>query len=238
MQQIKKTNPLLDFMTRHFAWIAFGVYASGFLAWNNYLSSYGFVEYSIVQTRFLSAGILMWLPVALVSLAAASIRNKVPQEWSTTRISITVGVVFLALVWFYLLFAVLLTQIPQAFGGVKPIPVSLIGTPDQIDYLANFAVGSGENAQGKHSVQTRPICLIYQNDQYILFFNATQASSSIQKNGDLYLEFAPRVISIARDNFLGFHQVQATENGPDPACGLSGSLYNGRVQVPVAAATK
>lgn len=35
------------------------VYSSGFIAWNYFLSQYGFFEYNLLQTRYISAGILI-----------------------------------------------------------------------------------------------------------------------------------------------------------------------------------
>jgi hypothetical protein len=112
----KETHALLrisTFATRHFAWIAFGMYASGFLRWNIYLSHYGFFEYNFTQTRFLSAGLLMWLPVVVVFVAARLVLEKVPLENKITRESIDYiggGLIF---IWLGLLFFVLFPALPE-----------------------------------------------------------------------------------------------------------------------------
>ena len=48
IEKVLKTVPLFVFL----------LYVIGFVAWNSYLLKFGFFEYNLLQTRFISAGLL------------------------------------------------------------------------------------------------------------------------------------------------------------------------------------
>ena len=61
----------------------------------------------------------------------------------------------------------LFNKISSKFGGAKPFVMDLIGPPDTIKYLSNFNIESEPNGNNP-SVQTRPLCNIYQNREFII----------------------------------------------------------------------
>ncbi len=174
-------NKFFDYVIKHPTWAVFIIYASGFFVWNIYLSTFGFFEYNLVQIRYLSAGIILWTPVFLFYFL---VKNK-KVFCILTIISIMAVICLFPL-------------IPQYIGGAKPIPTMILGAPDQITFLSNYDVRKTENA-GRDSVQTGAVCLIYQNDNYILFFNATDIGTTQQI-------VKIRILSITRDKFSGFQQ--------------------------------
>lgn len=188
-------NKVLDIIVKYPAWIIFIIYASGFFIWNIYLSTFSFFEYNLIQIRYLSAGILLWLPVFLLYFF---IKNKKYFYFSA------IVSMFLVILCFPL--------IPQYIGGARPIPIMILGSSDQISFLNNYNVRKTENA-GQDSVQTGTVCLIYQNDNYVLFFNATDFSMVTQT-------YKVRNLSIVRDKFSGFQQA-ADESDSKIQCGLS-----------------
>lgn len=232
MKDANPKNPfviIVEFATRHFIWIAFIIYASGFLILNYYLSHFGFFEYNLIQTRFLSTGLFLWLPCALILIISIFLLEKIPIKYVTLRGIINFGGGAFIGIWFSL-FPLLFPLVQQVFGGGKPVPASIIGTPEQIAFLANFDIPAADNATGKKSVQTLPVCVIYQNDQHILFFNTTIPATIDPKAGS-QLNFNQRVISLRQDQFLGLQQSQGSY--PNLVCGLSGSLYRSVIKIPL-----
>ena len=197
---------LIKIINKHFVWVVFGIYASGFFVWNVYLSHFGFFEYNLIQIRFLSAGLLWWLPIILVILIEVSISRIINS--TRKKLQELVGFFFGVLVglWFISLPLFLFPLIPQYFGGAEPIPTSIIGTPDQIGFLKNFDIPSADNA-GKASVQTFPICLIYQNDQYVLFLTTTLTGTSTDTLGNINNVYKSRALSLAKSEYIGFQAV-------------------------------
>ncbi len=221
----EKYQPLLKgaLESIHSYWLPFGflVYTCGFFIWNIYLSSFGFFEYNLIQIRYLSAGLAFSLPaIFIVGISRFLYRKNIRGNF---RFVIS-GLSILGVIGWGLIFYNVFPWIPQYLGGGKPIPTMLIGNPDQIDFLSNFEIKIAENGGGKRSVQTLPVCLLYQNDKYVLFFNSLISTSTKEHFGFTY-----RLIALSRDEFLGFQ----TGVGDYPqVCGLSGITYNGIVQVP------
>ena len=167
----------------------------------------GFFEYNLIQIRFLSAGLLLSLPIVLI-LAATYFPLKTIAAKRKTIESI-IGSITGILIGFWVPFLFMFfPYIPQYLGGAKPIPVSFIGTPAQIKFLENFDVPSIENGE-KESVQTFPVCLIYQNDQYVLFFTANQESIISQDSDADNYQFLikTRALLLSRSEYLGLQNM-------------------------------
>jgi hypothetical protein len=221
----KEKNPLLvrifNFATQHFALVAFLIYASGYIAWNMYLSRYGVVEYNFVQTRFLSAGLLLWIPIIIVfSLSVYVLKHFHAgiRAWKLT------GLVTGALIGAWLgVFIFVFPLLPQSLGGARPIPISLLGTTEQIGMLANFGIKPASTFQANIGFLTEPLCLIYQNDQYVIVFVRDQATST-RKEGAFSVSVIPEIISLNRDEFMGFQTISNPDTYRE-ACGLN-SLIN------------
>lgn len=222
----RKKVPLkvLTFATEHSLLIALVVYSTGFVLWNQYLSHYGYFEYSFVQTRYLSAGLLFWIPTVAVFGADFLTLKFIPLRFN--KIRTVVDNLFLGIisVWAVLLFFFLFPSIPQSLGGARPMSMSILGSPEEIEYLINFEIKPASNAGDKPSVQTRPICLIYQNSEYILFFNATQLSNATTEQGGV-VSFSQRSILLSNHQFRGLQKNDG--EGPDLVCGLSTIPFNG-----------
>lgn len=190
------------------------IQGTGFVFWNSYLLGFGFFEYNLIQTRFLSTGLFFWLPLLaayfltefLLRLCKDCFHNRAATFWSF-------------LFCWLVIFVYLFPNVYQSFGGAAPFPTSLIGSPDQIRFLENLDINPVKNADGKGSIQTNPVCLIYQNDQYILFSNAKIPTQT----NETRVPF--RVISISRDQVLGFQQPSPSDHS-DLQCELSKKLVN------------
>src|ERR1700690_2781378 len=170
----KSIDKFTALLIHHAPWAIFVIYASGFCVWNLYLSRFGFFEYNLVQIRYLSAGLLLCVPILLALFTRTYFLNRIVRKWLIEFVKSSV--IALVLVWLLVIF-IFFNQIPQYFGGGAPIPTTIIGTPDQIAFLSNFGIRSAENG-GRASVQTYPVCLVYQNDNYALFFSATNISTT------------------------------------------------------------
>jgi len=129
-------------------------YFFGFILWNRYLGSYGFFEINVLQTRFISAGLIFILPVTLLFLFV----NKEGKDFFTIKFT----------VWFILYFfgysLLLFQHIPQAYGGAKPFPVSILGSQEQIIYLNMFNLASAKDS----TTQTVPVCELYSDGEKMI----------------------------------------------------------------------
>lgn len=149
---------IIEHIRKNWALLLGAIYIAGFTVWNRFLSNFGFFEYSFLQTKFISAGILAILSFYLI------------YSWKlTTRNNITVIITFL--IYIFIIFpSVIFPLIPASFGGGMPIMTSLIDTPDEILHLENdFNIPKEPNADGaKPSVQTRPLCLFFARENLLI----------------------------------------------------------------------
>ncbi|MFA6502833.1 MAG: hypothetical protein WCT45_01075 [Candidatus Paceibacterota bacterium] len=197
------------------------IYSSGFLMWNYYLSSFSFFEWNLIQSRYISAGLLIWLPISLAAGVYVITLSRISDE----KVKLTISSIFGVLVgvWFALI-SIFFQNIPQYYGGAKPIPVSIIGTQDQIHFFENFNILGAKNGDND-SVQTYPVCLIYQNGQDALFVNASgfNASSTNKNTGT---NFNVRALVINHSQFIGFQSVFGDYG--DTQCAVAHMLSSGR----------
>lgn len=180
-------------------------YVIGFVIWNSYLSSFGFFEYNVIQVRFLSAGLLFLLFLSIIVLCYLCIKILKP-EHKLLKLALLILFVPLSIIGI-LKFKIIFERVPQYLGGGKPIPTTLIGTPEQIYYLNNFGIEGVENQADKESVQTEFVCLIYQNNDYILISNTETTPLPIPG----IIRIQERVISLSRDSVVGFHSTKNRE---------------------------
>ena len=189
---------VIDVVSNRFAFSVLAVYAIGFIVWNTYLLSFGFFEFNIVQLRFISSGLLFLLPLAILSCLSFAVSGSRTVKFILTAVSI--------LVWLFLFIIVIFPVVPQSFGGARPIPTTIIGTTEQIEYLLNFNITTADNGE-KLPVQTKPVCLIYQNQDYSLVFNATNILYSDGLVGMRKYKFHSRVLTLPKDRFVGFQSI-------------------------------
>jgi hypothetical protein len=147
-------------------------YGLGFVIWNLYLSAYGFFEYKLLQTRFLSSGLLAlgFLP-ALIILPYLGYKGLISlvkrlSELEREIISLLMGgVLFLFTLYAYTFFV--FPYIPQYLGGAHPYVKSIIAEPDEMDFLSDLNFALPDNG-GKRPIQTDFICEIYSNEDVII----------------------------------------------------------------------
>ena len=177
-----------------FAALTFIFYGLGFIIWNQYLIPFGFFEYNLLQVRFLGAGSLFVLVLFIVMVIVDVFIKLFGFKISGFVFSLILFLlaVFLFYPFQYLIFA----RIPQWLGGARPIPTTILGSEQQISYLGALGVKVAANAEGKNSIQTGLVCLVYQNDRYILFQTINLSESVKVRN-----------VPLSRDQFIGFSSV-------------------------------
>jgi hypothetical protein len=185
----------------------FLIYALGFVVWNLYLAAFGVFEFNFLQTRYLSTGILSFIIIGTAAFLVSQLHifllglHKFQNDQSRKRGKIVKTIFFL---YFFGIFTTSFSllafpRIPQWVGGAQPIAISLIGTSEQIEYLKNFNIDSAENG-GNPSVQTRRVCLLYQNEHYLLL-GVQRWQTELHGPGGQYLS---RVLFYKSDQILGY----------------------------------
>ncbi len=177
-------------------------YISGFIAWNYYLSRFSFFEYNLLQTRYISAGILFWFLVFIIYIILFLIKKSL--IWCTFKIRKDfsffqrISFACVIIIFYFLIFLPYIFQItPSYLGGARPIPITLIANPEQIKFLSNFNIPIAKNAAGKQSVQTLQLCNIYQNKDYIIL-------GVVDLKDIIYVK---RVIILRQDQILGYDTI-------------------------------
>ncbi len=136
-------------------------YALGFLAWNIHLSTYGYFEYDLIQTRFLSTGTLILIIFSIPALFSYSLLSSLKKDTLSAFFFRSIfGFIFA--VSFVLFVQYLFPKISQSYGGAYPFTKWLIADPDEIEFLSNFNLLTERNGD-KRSVQTGLVCEIYSN---------------------------------------------------------------------------
>lgn len=173
-----------------FALSVFALYGSGFIIWNQRLIPFGFFEYNLLQVRFIAAGLLYILILLIVIVLIDCVLFSFG-VFEISKSSIVL-IVFLLSIIVLIFFQTLFIYLPQWIGGGRPIPTTILGTEEQIEYLGSLGIKMADNG-GKKSIQTGLICLIYQNDRYIVFQSINESSL--------------RNVPLSRDRFIGFSSV-------------------------------
>lgn len=183
-------------------------YLVGFIAWNYFLSQYSFFEYNLLQTRYISAGLLFLLPTGLFFLALFVVESLVISYCKLQKTKLykvirnVVGAIIFIL--FLIMFLVIFGEIPPYLGGAKPFVTAIMTTPEQIEYLKNFNIKVPKNS----SVETMPLCNIYQNNDYVIV-------GVVEKTTD---HITLRVLVIKQALILGFNQRTRYEEGEKEIC--------------------
>ena len=136
-------------------------YAIGFISWNIFLRQFGYFEYNLLQTRFISAGILFSIYLSFLLHLVDMIRKRFTKkrkkpflQWIKEKKFLVCSIIIVFLfVFSFEVFPIT----AQYFGGAKPIPASLVADIDTLKLLADFGVQLVENGEGKESRQTRAL---------------------------------------------------------------------------------
>lgn len=158
-----KFEEVNKFLKEHWQMILGGIYLTGFLVWNRFLSQFGLFEYNFLQTKFISAGLWAILILALFYWCIRFLYRKL-----VYRIVLIQGLLLFVYIFFIFPFFIF-PLIPTSFGGGMPIATSLIGTPDQIKYLSdNLQIEAEPNSGTSTSVQTKTLCLFFERDDRVV----------------------------------------------------------------------
>ncbi len=177
--------------------LVFVSYILGFVIWNRFLSPYGFFEYSFLQTRYLSAGMLSLCFFVSFSLPI------LPLVWIIFRnsriiletIIITAFIFDLLLIFIIAPYAGIFTTLSPAIGGGRPTVISLLGSTKQIEYLGEFGIPTIPNGKNKLPVQTNFLCGLYENNDYFIVGIPGFQNEKV---------IAGRVMVIKKDEVIGF----------------------------------
>lgn len=208
MDKIHPLIKLLDLLTKYFIFLLFFIYLTGFLIWNFYLFNLGFSEFEMIQTKFLSAGILFFVLFFFVfSLAwliykLLSYHNKyehVLKKFKFAAILVGLIIYFLILFIFSVLF---FPKIPFFLGGAEPQIQSIIGPEEQIKLLPTFAIATASPQQ------TENLCIAYENnDSFIaLVFEQPEAEAAAKGATIKY-----RALKFRKDIITGFGSIKGDE---------------------------
>lgn len=161
MKNQENTLNILKSISLFISLFSIVAYIAGFFIWNIYLNSFGFMEYDIIQTRFVLTGavfLILFLLTLLVIDYFINIFKKIDIKKHIFYISLIVAIIII--VYANNIFPL----IPSVWGGGKPWRLSIISTETEIDYLVNFGIKRGDGSR----VQTENLCLAYENKDIVL----------------------------------------------------------------------
>lgn len=174
-------------------------YFLGFIAWNYLLRQLGFFEYQLIQTRFLSAGLLILSPFILLFLIWPKLLKSLMSFINNSSVSRFILVVIF-LIYCFLFINFFFPLIPQYFGGGRPISAGIVATQDKLQILNDFGATLGDNAD-KKAIQTKGLCIFYQNSDVLLLgipkneYNELSNKISILQG---------RILIMSKDAIIGF----------------------------------
>lgn len=183
----------------------FLLYSFGFLTWNIYLNNFGFYEYNFIETNYISAGFLSCLFLFIIYGVVFHTLQKFFKFSLNSDINVYICIVVFS-ICIVLFPNYIFSRIPRHWLGGGMQQVSILGAPEQILYLNNFDIDGYDNGD-KASVQSKPVCLIYQNDKYSLFGVYNTITNK------------RRVISIENDRFTGL-QYKGGDLGKNYFCDI------------------
>ena len=157
-------------------------YASGFVVWNIHLSRFGYFEYELLQSRFISTGILFLLLPTIVYLFSFY-----KQNFSKKRMAASIAFVVL---YFIIFTYILFPSIPQYLGGGKPYLGSIVANAETVKQYQKMGLLKSEISD----IETTRGCKIYENKN-ILIFGFIKGAFENNK----YSVSADRVLIINRD---------------------------------------
>ena len=146
----------------------FFVYSLGFIILNIYLAIFGIFEFNFLQTRFLSTGLFASLIAAPLFLVVYKVFSTLAKKYPSIKGFFSIFMVYFSALFIVVYSILIFPTIPQFIGGASPVSASIIGSPDEVNFLKNFDLDLIPNAEGLLPVQTAPACILYQNDGNIL----------------------------------------------------------------------
>ena len=176
-------------------------YFYGFIAWNYLLGKFGFFEYNLLQTRYLSAGILYLFIIFILPLFLAllfkPLIKRIKEGKDISIKTVVIGLLILLFLDTFLFAPYIFPRVPQYLGGAQPFIISLIGNDEQINFLRNFNINYA-NEENKTPYQTSLLCSIYENQDFIIL-------GAIDENG------RARVLTLEWSQFSGVSVIRPSE---------------------------
>ncbi len=193
---LKYIEPFIKLLAIFFL-VAYGI---GFVVWNGYLSQYGFFEYSFLQTRFLSTGILTFIPLSYPILFIIILTRRLKKiVWIKKNgrffyeilslLYFGIVTIFFTLSFYYYIFCIF-PRIPQFLGGGRPFAKSIIAKQEEIKFLSSLNIISTPNGEGQLPIQTVYLCELYNNEKIMIIGTAVQSNM--------------RVLILEKELFKGF----------------------------------
>lgn len=179
--------------------------AFGFFIWNLYLYRLGFVEYNLIQTRFILTG-LMFLFLSSFIFPISYIIRIIGGLFAKTKVVVKSIAFFRSLIishpglrfyymisWSILLFLAwiviytlyIFPQVNSGFGGGEPRLISLLADKESLEYLTSLSLDVGDGAK----YQTANYCIAYENSEFIIIL------------------LPDRVLQVKKDFLLGFGSI-------------------------------
>lgn len=181
---------MMNFFKGKYIFVVSVIYVCGFVVWNLHLARFGYFEYDLLQTRFISAGIL----VSLSSLILFMLIVFIVKLFSHRAYSFFVDHQGIFLLLFTLAVIVsgvfVFPTIPQYLGGGRP-------------YLGSIIVDESASNEYKEmglmisDVESLRGCKIYEN-RNIFIFGFIKNEIRYDKEGDVLIS-PDRVLIINRD---------------------------------------
>lgn len=176
-------------------------FIAGFLIWNFYLARFGFSEYELIQTRFISTGATFILFILIFTLIIKLI-NFLFSKCQYFLIKYTLNMLLILFILFiiacYFYSNYFFIYLPSKIGGGKPEALSIISSPEQINYLKQLDIPISENAENP-PIQTGNLCVIYENKDNVIAF----VSQQVDQNTTKY-----RILKIKKDLISGFGSIK------------------------------
>ena len=169
-------------------------YIVGFIAWNSHLVHYGFFEYNLLQTRFISAGFLILFPLVSPFYIFPKGLSWVINKNNSTAVWRFLFVI-LAILYLFLSVNYLFPKFSQKIGGAAPFPLSIVADQTTLKTLEDFGVKPGDNAN-KTSLQTQSVCAIYSNEDFLIF-----GITKVDDNGVFRID---RFLVLKKEKVTGF----------------------------------
>lgn len=141
------------------------IYIGGFLAWNTYLGRFGFFEYNLLETRFLSAGLITTLPLIIVYLIANYFINKIRNGIKRVVFNIILYT-GLFLIYSYMVLNIF-PGLPQYMGGARPFISSII-INDNKYLFKKLGLLNPNHPKDVEGIETYAGCEIYKNNDAVI----------------------------------------------------------------------
>ncbi len=135
----------------------------GFIIWNIYLYSLGFVEDDLLRARFIFTGFFFLAWSAVIAIIPAR-RYGGFTKLIVHIISHKISWAIYLLLWLIFYSLIIFPMWPLGWGGGQPRALSIIGDKEYLDRLNTFGIVMAEGAE----FQTANICVAYESSEMVV----------------------------------------------------------------------